>query len=75
MKKYKVKITRVEYYSMTVVVEAENLDEAIEKTEKKWEHDEYLYERLQDFQDDTETKFHKCGLASESDINKFITID
>ena len=74
MKNWVVKISRVETYSMCVVVEAENLDEAIKKVEKKWDDDDYLYEKLQDCQDDTDTKFRKLGEASENDLNSLPNI-
>jgi len=74
MAKFKVFIRRVEYYSMSVVVDAENIEEATAKTQKEYLEEDYLFESITDFLDDASTEFVGCGLASEQDINQFINI-
>lgn len=75
MAKWAVRIQRYEVYEMDVVVEAENIDEAITKTEQEWDKDLYLYEHLSNCMKDSETRFCKCGLAKEEDIENLINID
>lgn len=67
MAKYRIEIHRVEYYDNAVVVEAENLDEAVKKVEAAWEEDDYLWEKTTDIMTDSDTEFRKCGEASETD--------
>ena len=74
MAKYKVTIKRVEYYSMTIVVDAKDIDEAKAKTQDEWDNSDYLYDRLQDCVDDSSTEFIAAGVAQESDINNFPNI-
>ena len=74
MAKYKVKIERVETYSMVVVVDANSPDEAILNVSDRWNKDDYLYEKLVDNYDDSDTKFLKQGLADEKDQIMFINI-
>lgn len=75
MAKWSVRIQRYEVYEMDVVVEAENLDEAIAKTEQEWNKDLYLYEHLSNCMTNSETRFYKLGLAKEEDIENQINID
>jgi uncharacterized protein YgiB involved in biofilm formation len=72
--KYKVTIKRVEYYSLGVIVEAASHEAAIEKVEKEYDKDDYLYEKLTDCPDDTDGDYN-CEAAKESDIDNFINID
>lgn len=72
--KWAVRINRVEYYEMDVVVEAETADEAIKMTEAEWEKDTYLFDHLSNCMTDSETRFWKRGAASESEIKTLITL-
>ena len=74
MAKFKINIKRVESYSMDVVVDAKDLDEAIEKVTEKWEKDYELYDELTKVQDDADMNFYKCGLATDDDINGLTNI-
>lgn len=75
MAKWVVRIQRHEVYERDFAVEAENLDEAIAKTEREWERDLYLYECLENCMTDSDTRFYKRGLATEDEINNLISID
>lgn len=74
MAKYKVTITRIEYYRTSVVVEAASEDEAVKKTEKSYIEDDRIWDELGKSFDDASTEFNKSGLATEQDINNFINI-
>ncbi|MBR1434007.1 MAG: hypothetical protein IJ584_02720 [Bacteroidales bacterium] len=69
--KHKLTIRRVEYYSMSVIVEADSKAEAIAILQKKWEKDDSLLYEMTEQADDTSTRFQYGGKASENDINKF----
>lgn len=75
MAKFKIEIRLVEYYSNAIVVEAENLDEAVRKVEEAWNDDDYLYEKTADCLDDQSVQFSKAGLAKEEDLKNLINID
>lgn len=74
MAKFKIGIKRVEIYENVVIVDADNLDEAVDKVDKAWQEDDYLYEKTTDLIADSVTEFYKNGLASEDDIKCFINI-
>ena len=74
MSKYKVRIERVEYYSVTVLVDAKDENEAMDKVEEKWRADDYLYEKMTDFIDDSKTDFIPCGKATRDDLRNFTHI-
>lgn len=74
MAKYKVQISRVEYYINEVVVEAETTVDAIKKVEEKWQKDEELYEETTDVIHDAETNFTSNGLAKEKEIEYLTNI-
>lgn len=71
MTKYKVTIRRVEKYSYSVIVDAENPQQAKEAVEKKWDKDDRLYERVTEYADDTRTTISEGKKANEQDINRF----
>lgn len=71
MTKYKVTIRRVEKYSYSVIVDAENPQQAKETVEKKWDKDDRLYERVTEYADDTRTTISEGKKANEQDINRF----
>lgn len=73
--KWKIRINRVEYYEMDVVVEAKNLDDAVAKVEKDWNEDDYLYSKTVDCMVDSDTTFWKLGLAKEEDEKYLINIE
>lgn len=75
MAKWKIAITRAEYYDLDVVVEAEDLDEAIKKVQAEWKADDSLYEMVTDMMVDCRTDFWKKGLASETDIETHAIIE
>ena len=75
MAKWKVSIKRVEYYSTSVVVEAKDHKEAVEKVQKKWDEDLELYDEVTDTFDDASTDFYICGLASENEIKDLTNIE
>lgn len=73
--KWKIRIIRVEYYEMDVVVEAKDEDEAIEKLDAEWQEDNaYLYEKLTDCAVDGNTFFSVCGPATEIESECLINI-
>ena len=75
MSKWKIRINRVEYYEMDVVVEADNEKEAIENVDEAWQEDSpYLYEKLTDCPVDGNTFFTICGLAKENEVKQLINI-
>ena len=69
MARWKVRIERTEVYEMDVVVEAEDLDAAIRKTQDEWINEDYLYDHLSNCVKDSETNFWKLGIAGEGDAN------
>lgn len=75
MAKYKVQISRVEYYINEVVVEAETTEDAIKKVDEKWQKDEELYEETTDILHDAETHFTSNGLAKENEIEYLTYIE
>ena len=70
-KEYTVTIKRVEYYSYSVIVKAKTKKEALEKLDKKWQEDDYLYEKLTDCMDDARTRFICNSPATEQDKTYF----
>lgn len=75
MAKFKVRITHVEYYDYDVVVEAGDQDGAIEKVEKEWQDDDYLYEKATDCATESKTDFWKLGLATDEDTKYLMNIN
>ena len=75
MAKWVIRIQRYEIYERDFAVEAENIDEAIAKTEKEWNSDLFLYECLEECMTQSDTKFWKRGLAKDDDVNSLINID
>lgn len=71
MTKYKVTIRRMEKYSCSVIVDAENPQQAKEAVEKKWDEDDRLYECVTDYVDDARTTISEGKKANEQDINRF----
>jgi hypothetical protein len=72
--KWKIRINRVEYYEMDVVVEADNEKEAINSVDAEWEDSSYLYEKLTECPVDGNAFFTVCGLANENEIKQLINI-
>ena len=56
---------------MTVIVDAEDLDQAADKVREKYYNDDYLFEKLMDCFDDGVTRFSKLGEATKEDCNSF----
>ena len=75
MTKFKVSIKRVEYYSGTVIVEAENAEQAKAKVEDAWQKDTALYEDVTDNIDDSVTDFTCQGEAVDKDERKYDHIE
>lgn len=75
MAKWEIKIKRTEYYELNVVVEAENLDEAVRKTEDAYNNEDYLFEKLAQNMEDAETQFYKMGAAEDGDNYNRIYLD
>ena len=65
MAEWKVRIVRREEYKMDIVVEADNLDDAIVKATNEWDKDTYLYDHLSDCMTDARTDFYKLGIAGK----------
>ena len=72
MRKFKVRITRVETYNRDVEVDAENLDDAIAKAEENEQDNEYA--DLFDMPDDVQTSFKDAG-NGEYKLSELPSID
>lgn len=68
---YKVKIRRVEYYSATLLVEADDPRAAEARVDDAWQDSDALWEKVTDNADDTKTEFTCEGEATQEDVNKF----
>lgn len=67
MAKFRVDISRVEYYKHAVIVEANSIKDALKKIEEAWEEREDLYEIVTDCMYDADTNFD-ITLATEGDL-------
>ena len=67
MAKFRVDISRVEYYKHAVIVEANSMRGALKKIEEAWEEREDLYEIVTDCMYDADTNF-EITPATEGDL-------
>lgn len=76
MGKFKIGIQLIETYNHYVVVDAKDLDEAIEKVDKAYHTDNSpLYDATVNCLDEQEVRFFEYGLASKNEIKVLDNLD